>query len=136
MTEEGGEGITLWFLIELVAAGLVAYLAVEVSLGYAQGTIYEKLNVAKDIAMQINTMQALQGDGFLVSDLHGYSVKIAGNKIEVFAEDSDLVKGTYYFVKPKDLNMDFRLENSEKLQKHMVISKSGSRITIAERAQT
>lgn len=126
--------ISLWFLIEVIAAFLVAYLAVDVSLAYSKGTIFEKLNVAKEISTQINTLNSISGDAYIVNDnLNGYSIKITGNKIEVFNDDSDIIKGIYYFIKLESQNIDFKLKNSIEEPKTIIISKIGNEISIKEK---
>ena len=121
--------INLWFLVELIGAILIVYLAINISTARAEGTIYEELNIAKDIAMQINTLASIPGDAYIVnSNLHGYSIKITDNKIEVFEDYSDLVKGTYFFVETADSNLNVNLEKPSQV----VISKIADEIKISQ----
>ena len=121
--------ISLWFLLELVAAILVGYMAADLSVAYAQNTIYEKLNLAKDFAMQIDALSGVPGDGYIITNnLHGYSVYFKDNSVEVFDDSQDLAKGTYGFVKNGDSKIDIRLIKP----KQVVISKIDDRITISE----
>jgi hypothetical protein len=124
-----GEEFSLWFLLELIGAIFVGYLAVDVAVSYTQGTIYEKLNIAKDLAMQINTLQAVPGDAYVLNDkLHGYSVYFIDNKIEVYEEGYDQSKGVYYFVNHADSKIDIRLIKP----KQVVIAKINNQIKISE----
>jgi hypothetical protein len=121
--------ITLWFLFELLGAFLIGYMAVNISLAYAKGTIHEKLNIAKDIAIQINALASIPGDAYIINrNLHGYSLYFSDNKIEVFENNFDQIKGTYYFVKIGDTKLDLRLDKP----KQVVIAKIGSEIKISE----
>jgi len=125
--------ISLWFLVELIGAFLVAYMAVNISLAYAQGTIFEKLNVAKDIRIQINSIIAVPGDTYLINDnLHGYSIKIEENKIEVFESKDEIAKGVSYFANAEGSELDFTLINSEEQNKKLVISKIGGKVSISD----
>ena len=121
--------ITLWFLVELIAAILVVYMAIDIASAYARGTIFEKLNVAKDLSMQINTLAALPGDAYIINkDLHGYSLKFFVNKIEVFEDSFELSKGIHYLVNIEDSDFDLILDKPEQV----VISKIENKITISE----
>jgi|TARA_Y100000310_G_scaffold257360_1_gene265404 hypothetical protein len=121
--------INLWFLVELIGAILIVYLAINISTSRAEGTIYEELNIAKDIAMQINTLASIPGDAYIVNNnLHGYSIKITDDKIEVFEDYSNLVKGTYFFVKTVDSNLNTNLKKPNQV----VISKISNKLSISE----
>ena len=124
-----GEEIALSSLIELVAAVFVAYLAVDVASAYAKGTIYEKLNIAEDLAMQINALISVPGDAYIVNrDLHGYSIYFTGNRIEVYQEVLEPIKGVYYYPKTENWNLDARLNKPQQV----VISKINGEIKISE----
>ena len=121
--------ITLWFLIETAAAFLIGYLSASVAFGYVNLTIYEKLNLAKDISMQINALSGIQGNAYIInSNLHGYSIYFSDNKVEVAESGLDQIKGTYYFTKIGDLKLDSRFEKP----KQLVIAKIGNEIKISE----
>ncbi len=120
--------ISLWFLLEFIVAFSVVYMAVNVSVAYAQGTIYEKLNLAKDLAMQLNTIAGISGNAYIVNkNLHDYSFYFIDNRIEV-SDSNDLVKGIYYFVKTEESDINIRLIKP----KQIVISKIDGEITISE----
>ncbi|MBI2557959.1 hypothetical protein HYW20_01445 [Candidatus Woesearchaeota archaeon] len=125
--------VSLWFLIEIIGAFLIGYLLFDVSVSIAKGTIYEKLNIAKDLAMQINTLSGIPGNAYIINkNLHGYSLYFSNNKIEVFKGDSDQTKGTYYFVKIGKSNLDVKLNNP----KQVVVSKINGEIKISEDIQS
>jgi len=122
----------LWFLIELVAGifagGLLAFAALDLF----TGTAHQKLNVAKLIATQIHALSSIPGDAYITNNnLHGFSIEITDNKIEVFEEDSQLIKTTYYFTKAGDSGINFKLKNSED-SSQIVISKINNKIIISE----
>jgi len=119
--------VSLWFLIELLAAAFVAYTAVDVATSYAQGTIYEKLSIAKDISIQIDSIFSVPGDAYLVKyNPNAYSIRISGTKAEVF-ENGVQSNGIYYFSKNKNANLDTILEKPDKI----VISKINGKITVS-----
>jgi len=120
--------INLWFLVDLTAFIFVVYLATTIAVENVQGTIHEKLNIAKDLSMQINTLSSVPGDAYIINrDLHGYSLFFSNNKVEVFNDDLDLAKGIYYFVKIGDSNIDLRLDKP----KQVVISKINNEIIVS-----
>lgn len=124
-----GEEFSLWFLLELIGAIFVGYLAVDIALSYTQGTIYEKLNIAKDLAMQINTLQALPGDFYTINtNLHGYSVYFADDRVEVYEEGYDQIKGVYYFAKTFNSKINARFSNP----KQITMSKINNEIKISD----
>ena len=91
---------TLWMLIELVAAFFIGYMAVDVAEAYAHNTIFEKLNIAKDLSMDINAVISVPGDVVLTEkNLHGYSVHFYENRIEVYENELEQAKGVYYYTK-------------------------------------
>ena len=121
--------ISLWFLVEVVGAFLVVYLAINVASTYSKGTVYEKLNLAKDIAMQINTLSSIPGDAYIINkNFHGYSLRIIDNKVEVFEDSNELAKGIYYFVKSGNYNLNILLQKPEQV----VVSKIGNEIKISK----
>ena len=61
-----GEEIGLYFFLELAAAFAVGFILVNAGVAYAKGTIYEKLNLAEDLGMQLNTIISLPGDAFII----------------------------------------------------------------------
>ncbi|MAG29122.1 hypothetical protein CL632_03195 [bacterium] len=122
---------TLWFLIELIAAIFIIYMAVDISLALAKGIIFEKRNIARDISMQINTLSGLPGDGYIINkNLHGYSLQFFENKVSVFEVDDEPLKGTHSFVTiGPDLKSDKLIfEKPDQI----IISKKDKDITILD----
>lgn len=121
--------ISLWFLIELIVAFLVGYMAFDLSVTYTQKTIYEKLNIAKDLAMQINTLSGVSGDAYIINNnLHGYSIHFYDNKVEVLKDNFDQSKGTYYFTKIGSSKLDVKFDKPTRI----VIAKINNDIKILE----
>jgi len=124
---------TLWILIEFIAALAVLFLSIEIAKELSTGTFFEKLHIAKDISQQINTLASLNGDAYIVYDnLGDYSLKVKGNKIEVFDEESDKVKARYFFAKTKDQNLNLIFDNSNKDKNQLFIYKLENEIKISE----
>jgi len=120
--------ISLWFLIELVGFIFIVYVATTVASENVKNTIHEKLNIAKDISIQINTLSSVPGDGYIINnDLHGFSLQFYDDRVEVF-DDSELLKGTYYFVKIGDSNLNLRFDNPSQI----VVSKINNEIMVSE----
>ena len=125
----------LWFLIELIAAVLILYLAIDLAITLSKGTIFEKLNIARDISMQINTLSAFPGDGFIVNNnLHGYSLRFKDNTVEVFEDIDENLKGAHSFVPITPItysNPDIGLVFNEPSQ--IIVSKIGDKIKISDK---
>lgn len=121
--------ISLWFLVEFIGAFLIAFLAVDISINISQQRIYEKLNIAKDLAMQINALTSISGEAYIANkNLHGYSLYFNDNRIEVFDDDFDQVRGIYYFVNTGATKIDSKLNKP----KQVIISKINNEIKISE----
>src|SRR3989344_3828148 len=121
--------ISLWFLVEFVGAFLIAFLAVDISINISQQQIYEKLNIAKDLAMQINALTSISGEAYIANkNLHGYSLHFNDNRIEVFDDEFDQARGVYYFVNTGTTKMDLKLNKP----KQVIISKINNEIKISE----
>ena len=127
MTE--GIEIGLNFFLKLVGAFAIVFVLVNTGVAYSKGTIDEKLNIAEDIGMQMNTMESLPGDAYIVNrNLHGYSLNVVGNKIEVYSEVYDTFRGIYYFPKSTNINLDVKLIKP----KQVVVSKINGELKISE----
>lgn len=122
---------TLWFMIELIGAILIVSIAIEIATTLSQGTFFEKLNIARDISMQINTLSGLPGDGYIVNkNLHGYSLHFLNNKVEVYEDVNEISKGTHSFVTIGSSNFDSVGLVFEK-PNQVVVSKIGNEIKIS-----
>ncbi len=121
--------VTLWFWVELVAVVLIVYIAIDLAVSYSKGRIFEELNIARDISMQINTLSALPGNAYIVnSNLHGYSLRFINNKVEVFEDVSDQLRGSHSFVTIKNQNFDLILDKPAQV----VVSKINDEIIISK----
>lgn len=119
---------TLWFLIELIGAVLIVGIAIEIAVTLSQGTFFEKLNIARDISMQINTLSSLPGDGYIVNkNLHGYSLRFINNKVQVYEDVNEISKGVHSFVTIKAENFDLTFVKPDLI----VIAKIGDEIEIS-----
>lgn len=117
------------YLIRVTGAVLVAVLLIQISSNIAKGTIFEKLNLAKNMAMEINTLISIPGDGYIInSNLHGYSFYFNGNKIEVYENFNEISKGVYYFARNSNIKLNLRLEKPQQI----IISKVNNEIKISE----
>ncbi|MBI2102135.1 hypothetical protein HYT53_06000 [Candidatus Woesearchaeota archaeon] len=124
-----GDTTAFWFFVETIVAIVIVFMIVDVSVARAEGKIYEKLNIAKDIAMQINTLSGISGDAYIVNkNLHGYSLHFFDNRIEVFENSFEQSKGIYYFVKIGDTKLDLRLDKP----KQVVVAKINNEIAVSE----
>ena len=119
----------LWFWVELVGAIVIVAIAMTLAIFYSKGIIFEELNIARDISIQINTLSSLPGDGYIVnSNLHGYSLRFINNKVEVFEDVSDQLRGSHSFVTIKNQNFDLILDKPAQV----VISKNKDEIIISK----
>ena len=75
-------GISFIALISLIGGIMIVGFAIQIATTLSQGTFFEKLNIARDISMQINTLSGLSGDGYIINkNLHGYSLRFINNKV-------------------------------------------------------
>ena len=119
---------TLWFLVELVGAVLIVYMAIDLATSLSKGTYFEKLNIARDISMQINTLSSLPGNGYIVNNnLHGYSLRFFNNKVEVYENINEESKGMHSFVAIKKMDFDLVFDKPSQI----VVSKIGDDIKIS-----
>tara|TARA_Y100000310_G_scaffold333362_1_gene410748 strand:- start:401 stop:796 length:396 start_codon:yes stop_codon:yes gene_type:complete len=118
-----------WFLIELIGAIFIVYLAVDFATSISEGTIFEKRNIARDISMQINTLSGLPGNGYIVNkNLHGYSLHFYNDRVEVFEEPSDALKGVHPFVAIKDSDWNLPFDKPTQI----VVVKTGEDMMIQQ----
>ena len=120
---------TLWVVIEITIAVFIVYMAIDIAKSISQGTIFEKLNIARDISMQINALSGLPGNGYIVNkDLHGYSLRFLNNKVEVYENINEVSKGTHFFVAIKSTNFNLVFDKPSQI----VVSKIGDEIVISD----
>lgn len=130
MMKKRGDTIGLWFIIELVAAIALVFLGWQTASNYSQGRIYEKVNLAKDLAMQINTLQSIPGDAYIINNnLNDYSVLFLDNKVEVFENEFDQTRGIYYFAPNINVKLDVKLVKPNQL----VLIKTGNEIKVSDK---
>ena len=116
-------------IVELIGGFLVAYMAVQSGISYSKDTIHEKMNIAEDLAMQMNALMAMNGNAYIINgNLHGYSIHFVYNQIEVYDTTMDTLKGSYYYPTRENWNMDARLDKP----KQIVLSKINGEIRVSE----
>lgn len=121
--------ISLWFLVEFVGAFLIAFFAIDFSVNIAHERIYEKLNIAKELSMQINALSSVPGNAYIINNnLHGYSIYFSDNKVEVYDDTFDQLRGVYHFAKIGNSKIELKFDKP----KQLVISKISNEIRITE----
>lgn len=125
-----GQLLTLWMLISILGAVLVAYVFVEIGTQRGSGEIFLKSRVAKEIALEINSLYSIQGDAYIVNnELYGLSFKFKDDSVRVFKGiDGIIGTASYPFVKSgqQELNYEF------KKPKQIVLSKINNKIKITK----
>jgi hypothetical protein len=115
---------------------LVATLLVLIPTLIGSGSIHQQLNVAKNIGTCLDTVLSLPYDSHLIcTKLHGYSVMIQGNTIEVSSRLNDPLKATHFFTGYEGKQIEYELDNSGEENKKtiLIVAKVKDSITITER---
>ncbi len=125
-----GQLLTLWMLVSIIGAVLIAYTLANIGSQRATGEVFFKSRVAKDIALEINSLYSVQGDAYIINDNnYSYSFEFKDNKVRVFKDKLGLFSASSYdFVKSGQEDIDYKFEHP----KQLVISKINSKITITE----
>ncbi|MBL7054766.1 hypothetical protein ISS05_03330 [Candidatus Woesearchaeota archaeon] len=91
--------VNLWFLIEVIAAFFIGWILINASTAYAKGTVYEKVHIAKNLAMEINALASVPGSAYILnSELYNYSVHIFDDKVVVYEHyEEEPSRGEYDF---------------------------------------
>ena len=112
--------IPLSVIIELLMSALVIVGFVLAGKAYANGEIYYKLSVARDVGLIIETMQSLPGDIEIdyPADLSRFGIKITGNEISVFKvkEESDPTSASFKFVEMEGVKVTGEVYNIKSLR--------------------
>ena len=88
-----GQLLTLWMLISIIGAVLVAYVFVEIGTQRGSGEIFLKSRLAKELALEINSLYSVQGDAYIVNnELYGFSFKFNNEEVRVFKGIDGIVR--------------------------------------------
>ena len=80
------KSMAFWFLIEIIAGLAAAFILTQIASDYAKGAIFLKTKIARDIAIEVNTLYAVPGDVYLQ-----YPQNLSDYRVE-FDEKTDIVK--------------------------------------------
>lgn len=129
-----GQLLTLWMLISIIGAVLVAYIFVEIATQRGSGEIFLKSRVARETALQVNTLYSVPGDAYIVNKgIYGFSLKVKDNEVRVFKGNTEGIIGTasYPFVNSGEQELEFTLINPQQV----VISKINGKIKISDQVE-
>lgn len=87
------KSMTFWFFIEIIAGVTAAWILTSEALNYGEGEIFLKTKVARDLAIEVNTLYAVPGDIYL-----RYPQNLSNYRVE-FDEKDNIVK-VYYSADP------------------------------------
>ncbi|MCK4521477.1 MAG: N-acetylmuramoyl-L-alanine amidase [Nanoarchaeota archaeon] len=97
--------LTLWFIIEIVMAVFVAALLINIATRYGEGDISNEHTIARDLAVQINTLQSVSGNAYIVNTALGkYTIKVKDNKVMAYISEADFTKPYYSYVASVNIN--------------------------------
>ncbi len=110
------KSMAFWFFIEIIAGIVAALVLTWAAVSYAEGTIFVKTKIARDIALEVNTLYAVPGEVYLKypQNLSIYRVEFDDDKDLVWVyEEGDILKPSYPYsgkrieYYSKDFKVDF-----------------------------
>lgn len=107
----------LFAVIEILAAVLIVYSFISAANAFATQDIYEKSSKAKDMALQIETLNAIPGNAYLInSNPKNYSFYFSENEL-IVAEKimQEPFRGLQHYSTGKDDKMDLVFKKPETL---------------------
>jgi N-acetylmuramoyl-L-alanine amidase len=120
--------LSIYFVIEILAAIFVVYILISVAESYGTYDVFEQMRLSRKLAMQVNALNTLAGNAYLVDDdTSKYEIKFYKDRVDVFKENTDILKSSYSFVNNKNSILDYSFVKSNKL----VLIKDGNKIKVS-----
>lgn len=111
------KSMAFWFFIEIIVGFAAAWILTAEALNYAEGDIFLKTKIARDVAIEVNTLYAVPGNIYLQypQNLSNFIVDFDENMnvVKVYQSiDPDIIKPNYPYVGEhisylKDYKVDF-----------------------------
>lgn len=105
--------MAFWFFIEIIVGFAAAWILTAEALNYAEGAIFLKTKIARDVAIEVNTLYAVPGDVYLQ-----YPQNLSDYRVE-FDENMNIVK-VYWSIDPMPPNYPYVGEHISYLKEYKV----------------
>lgn len=130
MKKRGAETLTLVYALELIAGVVIALLIIHVATSYGKGEAINKKYLAKDLALQLNTLYAIPGNAYIINseNMGKFSIRFTNEFVEVYEFEKDPTRGLYPYVRTENSNLDVNFDKPNQL----VLVKDGDKIKIQE----
>ncbi len=130
MKKRGAETLTLVYALELIAGVIIALLIIHVATSFGKGEAINKKYLAKDLALQLNTLYAIPGNAYIVNseNMGKFSIRFTNEFVEVYEFEKDPTRGIYPYVKTENSNLDVNFDKP----KQLVLVKDGNKIIVQE----
>lgn len=130
MKKRGAETLTLVYALELIAGVVIALLIIHVATSYGKGEAINKKYLAKDMALQLNTLYAIPGNAYIVNseNMEKFSIRFTEEIVEVYEFEKDPTRGIYPYVRTANSKLDINFDKP----KQLVLIKDGNEIKVQE----
>jgi len=123
------KSMVFWMFIEIIIGVLAAYLLTSVALNYGEQNIFLKTKLARDIAIEVNTLYAVPGNIYLQ-----YPQNLSDYRVE-FDENVNIVK-VYQSIDPIPPSYNYVGEHIDYLKEYkkdfLEINKDKNKISFKE----
>lgn len=107
------KSMAFWFFIEIIIGFTAAWLLTAEALNYAEGAIFLKTKIARDIAIEVNTLYAVPGNVYLE-----YPQNLSDYRVE-FDKNMNVVK-VYQSIDPISPNYPYVGEHIDYLKEYKI----------------
>jgi len=128
--QKRGQLPTLWMLVSIIGAVLIAYVLANIGSGYVTGEVFLKSRIAKELALEINALYSVPGNAYVINNnTYDFSFEFKDNEVRVFQDKIELlIAASYDFVKSGEEEIEYNFTHP----KQIVISKIDNKIEIKE----
>jgi len=125
--------LTITALFEVLIAIFGVFLLIYVASLYGNGEAYGMVYNAKQLALQIDALNAVPGDAYFFHNrLSDYTIHFHEGRVDVYQGEyhggQDVYKGTYHFTKKSKQQIDGKFIKPN----HLFIAKINDEIIISE----
>lgn len=92
------KAFAFYFFLELIAGIFAAYLLISIAVSWGKGDIFLQTKVARDVAIEINTLNTVPGNVYLQypQNLSDFIVEFTDSKVEVYQKED--IKPSYEYL--------------------------------------
>ena len=94
-----GDTYTLYVIAELVIAIFIVISSIVIITAWASNQAFDKVQLAKDIALQANALYTVPGNMYIVNDNHrNFSALFSDGLVNIYKKEKEDTTGQYYYV--------------------------------------